>query len=104
MDFYDWVSGSGVFIGSCILSASLLSVRRKNVLPNQSLELNEVDRLLFGYERYSYSNSHFALGYPPCASSLNFVVILDFNRKSPDQLEKISHSLLFSPFLQRTSS
>ena len=26
MDTYNWVSGPGVFIGSCILSGSLLSV------------------------------------------------------------------------------
>ena len=36
MDIYDRVSGPGVFIGSCILSGSLLSVRRKNVLPKAS--------------------------------------------------------------------
>ena len=26
MDTYNWISGPGVFIGSCILSGSLLSV------------------------------------------------------------------------------
>jgi hypothetical protein len=41
MDIFDRVSDPGVLTGPCILSDSLLSVRRKHVLPNQSLQLNE---------------------------------------------------------------
>jgi hypothetical protein len=53
MDIYDRVSGSAVFVGSCILSISSLFVWRKSVLPNRSLELSVVEKLIFGYERYS---------------------------------------------------
>jgi lysylphosphatidylglycerol synthetase-like protein (DUF2156 family) len=45
MDTYNWVSGTGVFLGSCVLSGGLLSVRRKHVLYIKSLELNEAHRL-----------------------------------------------------------
>jgi hypothetical protein len=58
MDIHSRVSGPGVFIGSRILSGSLLSVRRKNVLANKASELN--GSAFFGYVHYSYLNSNFA--------------------------------------------